>query len=59
MIEALWHGTAAFAIPLLALGENGEDGKAEGVDLTGLATFTCIILIVNLKVRICISWDGL
>ncbi|KAK9838944.1 hypothetical protein WJX74_006434 [Apatococcus lobatus] len=50
MIEACWHGLTAFAIPLLALGKSGGDGKAEGVDLTGLATFTCIILIVNLKV---------
>lgn len=52
MLEALWHGLAACVIPLVALGEIGGDGKAQGVDLAGVATFTCIILLVNLKVRI-------
>ncbi|KAK9868497.1 hypothetical protein WJX84_001581 [Apatococcus fuscideae] len=50
MLEALWHGTIAFAIPLLAFRGGDRDGKTDGIDAMGLATFTCIVLIVNVKV---------
>ena len=52
MLEALWHGTIAYAIPLLAFRGGDRDGKTDGIDAMGLATFTCIVLIVNVKVKI-------
>ena len=51
MLEALWHGIIAFAVPLLTFRKGDRDGKQDGLDLTGLATFTCIVLIVNTKVK--------
>ena len=58
MLEALWHGLIAFAVPLLTFSKGDLDGKMDGIFLTGVASFTCIVLIVNIKVGPCIgAWS--
>eukprot|EP00891_Asterochloris_glomerata_P006425 jgi/Astpho2/6425/e_gw1.00093.28.1_t len=50
LLEGLWHGLVCFFAPLLALGRPRRDGTVDGLPTYGVATYTAVILIVNLKV---------
>ena len=51
LLEGLWHGLVCFFAPLLALGRSRRDGTVDGLPTYGVATYTAVILIVNLKVQ--------
>lgn len=51
LIEGLWHGVVCFFVPLLALGQSRKSGITNGLFSYGVATYTALIIIVNLKVR--------
>ena len=51
LLEGLWHGIVCFFVPLLALGESRRNGTVDGVFSYGVATYTALIIITNLKVN--------
>ena len=50
LLEGLWHGIVCFFVPLLALGQSRRNGTVDGVFSYGVATYTALIIITNLKV---------
>ncbi len=50
LLEGLWHGIVCFFVPLLALGQSRKDGTVDGIFSYGVATYTALIIITNLKV---------
>lgn len=50
LTEGLWHGVVCFFVPLLALGQSRKSGITNGLFSYGVATYTALIIIVNLKV---------
>lgn len=50
LVEGLWHGVVCFFVPLLALGQSRRSGVTNGIFSYGVATYTALIIIVNLKV---------
>ena len=53
LMEGLWHGIVCFFVPLLALGQSRKNGTTNGLFSYGVATYTALIIIVNLKVCLC------
>ncbi|DBB09563.1 hypothetical protein WJX82_007159 [Trebouxia sp. C0006] len=52
LLEGLWHGIVCFFVPLLALGQSRRNGTVDGIFSYGVATYTALIIITNLKVAI-------
>ncbi len=50
LLEGLWHGIVCFFVPLLALGQSRRNGTVDGIFSYGVATYTALIIITNLKV---------
>ena len=57
LVEGLWHGVVCFFVPLLTLGQSRRSGVTNGIFSYGVATYTALIIIVNLKVSVllCLS----
>ncbi len=51
LLEGLWHGIVCFFVPLLALGQSRRNGTVDGIFSYGVATYTALIIITNLKVN--------
>eukprot|EP00210_Caulerpa_lentillifera_P009184 g8756.t1 len=52
LLEGLWHSIVAFGVPLWALSVPVANGKLLGLDETGVAVYTSVILLVNLKIAL-------
>ncbi len=50
LLEGLWHGIVCFFVPLLALGQSRRNVTVDGIFSDGVATYTALIIITNLKV---------
>lgn len=52
LIEGIWHSIVAFVFPLYALQGAEVHGKMVGIDETGIAIYTAVIILVNLKIAV-------
>eukprot|EP00210_Caulerpa_lentillifera_P009522 g9080.t2 len=52
LLEGIWHSIVAFGVPLWALRVATPNGKMLGLDETGVAVYTTVILLVNLKIAL-------
>lgn len=50
LLEGVWHGIICFFVPLLSFGQDRRNGTTDGLFSYGVATYTALIVIVNLKV---------
>lgn len=58
LLEGLWHGIVCFFVPLLALGQSRRNGTVDGIFSYGVATYTALIIITNLKVSLVVRSMG-
>ncbi|KAK9820083.1 hypothetical protein WJX72_005942 [[Myrmecia] bisecta] len=52
LLEGLWHALVVFAVPLFAMHKPRKDGTVDALYSYGVATYTAIVIIVNLKVAL-------
>jgi len=52
LIEGVWHSVVAFLLPLYALCNAAPNGKMIGIDEMGVAVYTAVIVLVNLKIAL-------
>jgi len=56
--EGIWHSVVAFLLPLYALQSAEQHGKMVGIDEVGVAIYTSVIILVNLKIAVSApSWS--
>lgn len=52
LLEGIWHSIVAFLLPLYALCNSAPNGKMIGIDEMGVAVYTAVIVLVNLKIAL-------